>query len=352
LDKVQHVVDELQQVLAAAQDMPDEGPVLRRARADHAVVQQLAEADDGVQRRAQLVAHVGQEGALQAAGFLDAAVLEFQLGAARLQGFGALALGDVAHRGQVGPLVVPFHAHHAHFADAFAIGARDVDFSGHVVGHRKAQRLALQVLAAAAEEVHRRLVDVQHHAGVVDDQDGVGRGVQHALELSLLFASPLDDVRDAAPEQPRVGLFLGKDVLGALGDGLRTQVLVHHAGDHHDGGLRQHHPDAAHGFHAAGIRQVEIQDDDVDRPRRQQQQRFRQRAGAQHLEGLRGRAGQALAGQLGVAGAVFDEQDTALHGGHRVRVASGQAGIGPPVQIDGTGVPNMPSRRARSSSKV
>ena len=46
--------------------------------ADLAVVHQLGEADDRVERRAQLVRHVGEELALQPAGLLDLAVLFFQ----------------------------------------------------------------------------------------------------------------------------------------------------------------------------------------------------------------------------------------------------------------------------------
>ena len=79
LREIEHVVDELQQVAAARQDVAEELLVLRRRRIDLAVVQQLGEADDRVERRAQLVRHVREELALEPVRFLDAAVLQLEL---------------------------------------------------------------------------------------------------------------------------------------------------------------------------------------------------------------------------------------------------------------------------------
>ena len=68
LRDLQHVVDDGQQVLAAA---VDRFQVLALRRGQVGVTrQQLAEAQDGVERRAQLVAHVGQENALGLVGGL------------------------------------------------------------------------------------------------------------------------------------------------------------------------------------------------------------------------------------------------------------------------------------------
>ena len=64
LREVQDVVDELQQVARAGQDVPKVFLVLGRDGADLAVVHELGEADDAVERRPQLVGHVGQELAL------------------------------------------------------------------------------------------------------------------------------------------------------------------------------------------------------------------------------------------------------------------------------------------------
>ena len=72
LGQVEDVVDQAEQVLAAAVDRLQELLSCQRVEAAVAVVdQQLAEAEDGVQRCAQLVAHVGQELALDAARVLE-----------------------------------------------------------------------------------------------------------------------------------------------------------------------------------------------------------------------------------------------------------------------------------------
>ena len=63
--------------------------------------QQVRQADDGVHRRADLVAHVGQEGALGAVGGLGAVARQHQLGIGLLQLLlGLLDLGDVGHQHQ------------------------------------------------------------------------------------------------------------------------------------------------------------------------------------------------------------------------------------------------------------
>ena len=75
LRQVEDVVDQAKQVLAAGVDLGEE-PLLSRAvelrflRVEH----QLREADDGVQRSPQLVAHVREEHALVLAGVLELAV--------------------------------------------------------------------------------------------------------------------------------------------------------------------------------------------------------------------------------------------------------------------------------------
>ena len=71
LGQVQDVVDQRQQVPAAGIDVVQIVGLFRRDRPDQAVADQLAETDDSVERRAQFVAHVGQELALQAIEFLQ-----------------------------------------------------------------------------------------------------------------------------------------------------------------------------------------------------------------------------------------------------------------------------------------
>ena len=55
--KIQHVIDEFQQVVASFEYLLHE--VLVLAGQGIAVLQKLAKAQDGIHRRAQLVAHVG-----------------------------------------------------------------------------------------------------------------------------------------------------------------------------------------------------------------------------------------------------------------------------------------------------
>ena len=84
---VEHLVDQPEQMPARADDVAD-AVRLRRRQVLH--LQDLAEAEDGVERRAQLVAHAREEIALGAVG-----VLGFLLGLVE-RGFAGLALGDVA----------------------------------------------------------------------------------------------------------------------------------------------------------------------------------------------------------------------------------------------------------------
>ena len=79
LGQVEHVVDQAEQVLAVARDALEHGHHLLRRLAIDAVLDQLGVAQDGVERRAQLVAHVGEELRLVLArlGELAALLLDF-----------------------------------------------------------------------------------------------------------------------------------------------------------------------------------------------------------------------------------------------------------------------------------
>ena len=96
LRDVEDVVDELQEVAARDQDVADVALLLVVEVAEELLLEQLREADDRVERRAQLVAHVREEGALglvRRVGRL--------LGLAHLA-LGALALLDLALEPYVG----------------------------------------------------------------------------------------------------------------------------------------------------------------------------------------------------------------------------------------------------------
>ena len=94
LGQIEDVVDQREQVLAAAEDVADEAALLLGHLADQAVLEHLGEADDRVERRAQLVRHVGEELGLHPARVLELDVLLLQ----RL--LEALELGHVARRGE------------------------------------------------------------------------------------------------------------------------------------------------------------------------------------------------------------------------------------------------------------
>ena len=79
LGEVEDVVDELEQMLAGRVDLLEIVRELLGAEVGRILLEHLAVADDGVERRAQLVGHVGQELGLVAVGLLELAALVFDL---------------------------------------------------------------------------------------------------------------------------------------------------------------------------------------------------------------------------------------------------------------------------------
>ena len=73
LGQVEHVVDELQQMARALEDVAEVLLLRVGHRAGLAALDECREADDGVERGAQLMRHVGEELAFQAARLIDAA---------------------------------------------------------------------------------------------------------------------------------------------------------------------------------------------------------------------------------------------------------------------------------------
>ena len=73
LRHVEDVVDDFEQIVAAGQDVVTVFLVFFRAeRAEHAAAHDLGESDDGIERRAQFVAHIGEEFGFGLVGFLGA----------------------------------------------------------------------------------------------------------------------------------------------------------------------------------------------------------------------------------------------------------------------------------------
>src|SRR6185369_12808198 len=79
LRQVEDVVDQREQVLAGLVDIADEFLLLAVQLAEHVVLEDLREADDRVQRGAQLVRHVRDELALVLVGDLELAALVLDL---------------------------------------------------------------------------------------------------------------------------------------------------------------------------------------------------------------------------------------------------------------------------------
>ncbi len=71
LGQIEDVVDQVEQVPAAPQNVLDMALLILPEGAEAGIEEQLREADDGVERRAQLVRHVGEEFAFHRAGALQ-----------------------------------------------------------------------------------------------------------------------------------------------------------------------------------------------------------------------------------------------------------------------------------------
>jgi hypothetical protein len=197
LGQVQHLVHEPQQVARA---VPDAEHLLQLLRVQAAVdpqLQQLGVADHRVQRRAQLVAHGGQEVGLRLAGRLGLGprhALAVQLHRA----FGGAApVGDIAQRHQPHALRVPLHLHDAQLrGDRGAAGPDDVDLAG-VAGHGgEPEFRAHQPVHRPAEEVRRRGIRETDGSVAIEDDDAVGEMLDDLAEAVLVGPSA---VRSPSP---------------------------------------------------------------------------------------------------------------------------------------------------------
>ena len=77
--QVEDIVDQRQQVQRIAVNVANEPLLLLVQGPHHLLQQQLSEANDGVQRRSQFVAHAGDELGLQAIGAFNFAIAHFEL---------------------------------------------------------------------------------------------------------------------------------------------------------------------------------------------------------------------------------------------------------------------------------
>ena len=228
LRQVEQVVDQRQQVLAAGLNQPELLLLVGGERAGQLHQHQAGKADDGVQRRAQLVAHGGEKAVLGAAGAFELFVLLAQ------REFEAFALADVADRAhhQAAGLGVDraqadldreLLAAGAHAVQLAALAhrphARRTEEAEPMAQVHMLQPLRQQQLDGCADHRRRlvaeqaaRLRVEQHDAtGAIDDHDGIGRVVEHRMEtfmheggvaaraLAGHVGKVADQVRDLAP---------------------------------------------------------------------------------------------------------------------------------------------------------
>src|SRR5262249_17943070 len=79
LRQIEDLIDESEQMLSRSEDEPKEVTEPRVHRLADAVIEDLGEADDRVQRRSKLVAHVGEEDALGAVRVLGLMLARLEL---------------------------------------------------------------------------------------------------------------------------------------------------------------------------------------------------------------------------------------------------------------------------------
>ena len=148
----------------------------RRERAVDAEVEQLRVADDGVERRAQLVAHRGEELALRPVRRLRVGprgALSLDLARALL---GAPPVGDVANGHEPRRLAVPGDLDDAQLRrDRLAVGADEIDLGGGGARDREAELGADEAPRAPREELFGRRVREADRPVVADDHDAVGQ---------------------------------------------------------------------------------------------------------------------------------------------------------------------------------
>ena len=225
LGHVEHVVDDVEQVFAARVDVLAVFLVFVGAeRAEHAQLHDLREADDGVERRAQLVAHIGEEFRLRLVGFLGAGLLGGvflgELAEALLRG---AQVGDRRHQPAlaVDQLLLVRLQRRDVGADrdvAAVLGAALADVQPAAVLELRLEGAGAGQGRTVADDLvaHHRLAAGGHH-GLVGRADGdrLVRQVVQLLEIGV------------AEHQPVVGVPQHE----GLGDGLDGVAQPHVGGD-------------------------------------------------------------------------------------------------------------------------
>ena len=189
--------------------------VFGRNRPELAIVNELGEPDDRVQRRSKLVRHVGKKFALQPVGFLNTAVLLFQLFAPSADLLLCFLIGGVAkitceqgwlvlaysRDAQLDRKLGPVSAHRGHFNPLAEYGAFTC---GEIMGHptpmflaqgrrndQRSHRLADHVSAFIAEHLLRRWIKFEELPLVIHSDDAIQHRLQDRPLASFALAQRL-----------------------------------------------------------------------------------------------------------------------------------------------------------------
>src|SRR5687767_4238368 len=170
-------------------------PLLRGEGARDPELEELGIADDGVERRAQLVAHHGQELGLRPVGGFrfragESLLLELLRFLSR-----ASAIGDIAYGREVRGNALPLQWGDTELgADRIAIGSNDLDLRAFARDNGKSEVRALELARGAAEESLRRRIGEADNAIESDDDDAVGHSLDDRPQARLVRAPILPAV--------------------------------------------------------------------------------------------------------------------------------------------------------------
>ena len=222
LGEVEHVVDQVQEVSSRSRDPLQGLDVVAEPVVPGFLFQHLGEADDGVQRRAQLVAHVGQELTLRPGGIHRAVPRERQVvDQVRKLGFALLDLRDVGVDAD----------------DACVVGHHLLDLDEYSAAETKLDR-AQQIVSPPGKKLFRGALPVRKHAALVgspedrlavaagDDEPGdlLTRGVREVLlVVAVAKEESIFTVEDDEPLRDRLERLAELDT--------RFQRLVAHGGE-------------------------------------------------------------------------------------------------------------------------
>ena len=217
LGNVENVVDHVEQVLAGREDVA--GIVLVRGMAERAgefVHHDFRETDDGIQRRAQFVAHVGEEGRLGEGGVLGLGLL---LGILARQGLGLAFRALEIERSALHLLLLLLQL----FLVADVLGHIDADRQQATIGSRALDHLQPAPGAQGDQRgtaIFQRLTFHQHSAGPCDLHRLVAHaGAQRVLKAKIAGegAVPVEQPLARIPQGERPGEAFDGGAQAALG---------------------------------------------------------------------------------------------------------------------------------------